>query len=634
MLPATAGAAREGVVTYTKLDASQGPWSVRPSMHSAPDSGPGDNQPGSQAPDQAAPASHAPHERQSERTHDSEERAAGEDVQDGGLVLKQAAPSSGNACAEEGRDGVDSLQPLPWRVRRRKENSAPLSPVRPAKHAKHDTGGSPSANAPLGSSPGSRAAGQLGSLPSPGGHAFSQEAAAAGKCLVAALRAVGVKPIGVSPRTSDATIPTDNSSSDAARASGASRHAPDVRNLGFFQSGEAKKPDLAGISASGLPLSIARSGAAHPDHDRKDPETDKPATAAVPPSVAPAEPSQLVGASTLDHQDSGAEVSPPVIETLCQGQGQSDSAAAAEGVETAPEQAAVAQDMPDASAAAALEKTVAAPETVPEQAVAAHAVAQPEDKAPLQTSTAVQADRETAPEQAMTAVNTCDALAAAQLGRVSAQPLAQGRVPGTEVEGKAAIESTSAQPFAHGTLLCTEVEALPSTLREAASAPSQRPAAPRSAAVPGAPVAAHAAHAAGGQRPAGGTAAFGAAPAGQDSEPQSQQRTAGGASGHAGTATAGLNSSPHSQQIVPDSAELDAAVHISQARSQQPDAAVYITLRPSQQPPEAMKVAGGPPGGVRVAGGLPPPTALEVQVCLSGYHVTLFAELAMSRPRC
>ena len=663
------------MVTYTKLDASQGPWSERPSMHSAPDSGPGVSQPGSQARDQAAPASQAPHERQNERTHDSEEIAPGEDVQAGGPVLKQAAPSSGNACAEEGRGWVDSLELSPWRVRRRKENSAPLSPGRPAKRARRDAGASPSTSAPPGSTPGSRAAGQPGSSPSPGGHAFSQEAAAAGRCLVAALRAAGVSPIGISPLTSDATLPTDTSSSDAARASDASRHAPDARNLGFFHSGEAKKPGLSVVSASGPSLSIDNRGAAHPDQDSKDPAIEEPVAAVRPPLAAPAEPWQLAGAGTLDHQDCGAEVSPPLVQTLCQGQGQTTSAAAAEGGDTAPEQAAEALYMLDASAAAASEKAGAAPETVPEQSMAAHAAAQPEDKAPMQNPTAVQADRETAPEQAMTAVNTSDALAAAQLERASAQPLAQDRVLGTEVQGKAAIHSTSAQPVAHGSLLCTEVEVLSSTLVEAASAPSQRPAAPRSAAAhaahaeggkhqagsaavgqdsrpqpqlgaccnipssctqavaPDAPAAAHAAHAAGGQRPAGSTAALGAAPAGQDSKPQSPQRAAGGASVHAGTAPAGLDSKPHSQQIVPDSAEPDAAVHISQARSQQPDAAVHITLRPSQQPLEGRKVAGSLPGGVRVAGGLPSPTALEVQVCLSGYNLILCAQLGMSRPR-
>ena len=44
-------------MTYTKLDASQGPWSVRPSMQSVPESGLSGSQPGAGAPDQAVPAS-------------------------------------------------------------------------------------------------------------------------------------------------------------------------------------------------------------------------------------------------------------------------------------------------------------------------------------------------------------------------------------------------------------------------------------------------------------------------------------------------------------------------------------------------------------------------------------------------
>ena len=80
-------------------------------------------------------------------------------------------------------------EPSPWRVRRRKENSAPASAAKRSKQAEH---GSPNASTRLSCSPGRRAAGQPSSPPLHACHAFSQEAAAAKAGLQAALRAAGV----------------------------------------------------------------------------------------------------------------------------------------------------------------------------------------------------------------------------------------------------------------------------------------------------------------------------------------------------------------------------------------------------------------------------------------------------------
>lgn len=200
---ACAGAAREGVVTYTKLDASQGPWSVRPSMQSVPDSGLSGSQPGGSAPDQGAPGSQGSagvHLPKSAAHRGARQEPAADGAQAGSQPLKPAAASVSNASAGVGQEDPGFLEPSPWRVKRRKENSAPSSPEQLAKHA----GQGLFAGTPASSSLGHRAAGQHDSLFAHQEHAFSQEAAAAGKSLMAALRAAGI-----SPRSSDASRPSD-----------------------------------------------------------------------------------------------------------------------------------------------------------------------------------------------------------------------------------------------------------------------------------------------------------------------------------------------------------------------------------------------------------------------------------------
>ena len=202
-----AGAAREGVVTYTKLDVSQEPWSLRPSLQSIPDSSISESQPGGQAPEQAPSAAAQPPDQappaaamsqHSTGLQPSQEAATPERAQAkaqrgsqeaGSQVLQHLEPGSPNAAAREKAEILQLLEPSPWRVRCRKENSAPASAAKRAKQAEH---GSPNASTRLSCSPGRRAAGQPSSPPPHACHAFSQEAAAAKAGLQAALRAAGV----------------------------------------------------------------------------------------------------------------------------------------------------------------------------------------------------------------------------------------------------------------------------------------------------------------------------------------------------------------------------------------------------------------------------------------------------------
>ena len=156
-------------------------------MQSMPDSGISGSQPGVSAPDQDAPASQGSAGvilSQSKAADD----AAVEGIQGGSQPLQQAGASVSNACAGEIQGDVGFLQNSPWRVKRRKENSAPSSPEHLARHAQQGL----FASTPAGSSLGQRAAGQLDSLPAHQDHMFSQEAAAAGRSLMAALRAAGI----------------------------------------------------------------------------------------------------------------------------------------------------------------------------------------------------------------------------------------------------------------------------------------------------------------------------------------------------------------------------------------------------------------------------------------------------------
>ena len=217
-----AGAAREGVVTYTKLDVSQEPWSLRPSLQSIPDSSISESQPGRQAPgqapgavaqppDQAPPA--AAMSQHSTGLQPFQEVATPEKPQRGSheagsQVLQHLEARSPNAAAQERAEGIELPEPSPWRVRRRKENSAPASAAKRAKQAEH---GSPNASTRLSCSPSRRAAGQPSSPPPHACHAFSQEAAAAKAGLQAALRAAGVS---LQPSTS--ILPAKGSPSIAA----------------------------------------------------------------------------------------------------------------------------------------------------------------------------------------------------------------------------------------------------------------------------------------------------------------------------------------------------------------------------------------------------------------------------------
>ena len=172
-------------------------------MQSVPDSGLSQSQPAASMPDQDALASQGsagarlPH---SKAPGAVTEDATAEGAQAGSQPLQQAGASVSNACAGIVQGDVGFLENSPWRVKRRKENSAPSSPEQLAKRAKQGL----FASTPAGSSLGQWAAGQPNSLPAHQDHVFSQEAAAAGKSLMAALRAAGI-----SPRSSDAPRSSD-----------------------------------------------------------------------------------------------------------------------------------------------------------------------------------------------------------------------------------------------------------------------------------------------------------------------------------------------------------------------------------------------------------------------------------------
>ena len=172
-------------------------------MQSVPDSGLSRSQPGGGAPDQGAPGSQSSAGMllpESAAHRAARQEPAADGAKAGSQPLKPAAASASNACTGERQEDMGYLEPSPWRVKRRKENSAPSSPEQLAKHA----GQGLFASTPAGSSLGHGAAGQHDSLPADQDHAFSQEAAAAGKSLMAALRAAGI-----SPRSSDGLRPSD-----------------------------------------------------------------------------------------------------------------------------------------------------------------------------------------------------------------------------------------------------------------------------------------------------------------------------------------------------------------------------------------------------------------------------------------
>ena len=189
------------------LDVSQEPWLLRPSLQSIPDSSISESQPGRQAPEEAPGAvaqppdqdpqavAMSPHSTSLQPSHEAAtpDRALAEvqggSQEAGSQVLQHLEARSPNAAAQEKAERIELPEPSPWRVRRRKENSAPASAAKRAKQAEHS---SPNASTRLSCSPGRQAAGQPSSPPPHACHAFSQEAAAAKAGLQAALRAAGV----------------------------------------------------------------------------------------------------------------------------------------------------------------------------------------------------------------------------------------------------------------------------------------------------------------------------------------------------------------------------------------------------------------------------------------------------------
>ena len=423
-----AGAAREGIVTYTKLDVSQEPWSLRASLQSIPDSSISESQPGRQAPEQApgadaqppdqAPpaAAMSPHSTglqpsqangASDRAQEGAERGSEEA---GSQVLQHLEARSPNAAAQKNAERMELPEPSPWRVRRRKENSAPASAAKRAKQAEHS---SPNASTRLSCSPGRRAAGQPSSPPPHAYHAFSQEAAAAKAGLQAALRAAGVSlqpsasilPPKDSPsiaadhdrtraglKTSSCASPSPAKDKTILCAAASWEHAPGVPKQ---RPGQQPAPDLA-AQTSGALRQQASQGEAR--------EQGRLCGDIVPAEQAEPQPPQPLPAA---------------------GQGETEVLLAA--VDTAPGQ----HGQPGSAAAAGCE-SVAPPAPVPDL------------------------KRGTLSSDAHNAAHN------AALGQCEGRPASLGPVLGT--------------------VMCTEVEVLPSTLVEAAR-PSQRRATPGTAAV-------------------------------------------------------------------------------------------------------------------------------------------------------
>lgn len=258
VLCAHSGAAREGVITYTKLDASQGPWSQRPSMHTVPDTGPSSSQPGGApdgGPDQAVimiQSGAGAHLHQSGMTKEERRETAAEDACTGSQPLQQAAASGSNACADQMQGELRNLDPSPWKLWCSKENSVPGSLEQRAKRVQQEwlpsgqagslscrqATGQPSMpsdvrlgvsqegtaacvahieerNADTGSAPDGRANGEPNSVPSQQDHTFSQEGVAAGRSLMAALRAAGISPCSTDASRPSDTLPALNNSAPA-----------------------------------------------------------------------------------------------------------------------------------------------------------------------------------------------------------------------------------------------------------------------------------------------------------------------------------------------------------------------------------------------------------------------------------
>ena len=194
-------------------------------MQSVPDSDLSGSHPGGAAPDQGAPASQG--SAGVNLPQSSSQRAAtlknAGGAQARSQPLKPAGASVSNACAgKHHQEDVAFLVSSPWRVKRRKENSAPSSPEQLAKHARQGL----FASTPASSSLGQRAAGQHDSQPTHQDHAFSQEAAAAGKSIMAAIRAAGISPrFSDAPRSSCALPVSDIAASPGGTAPVASLSA-------------------------------------------------------------------------------------------------------------------------------------------------------------------------------------------------------------------------------------------------------------------------------------------------------------------------------------------------------------------------------------------------------------------------
>ena len=474
-------------MTYTKLDASQGPWSVRPSMQSVPESGLSGSQPGAGAPDQAVPASQGSAEAclpQSEIFRAATDNAAVEGAQAGSQPLQQAGASVSNACPGNGQEDVGLIQNSPWRVKRRKESSAPSSPEQVAKRAEQGL----FASTPAGSSLGQRAAGQPDSLPALQDHMFSQEAAAASKSLMAALRAAGISPRSSdAPRSSDIHLASDNAApvkSAAPSASLSTVHGAEPLPPGNA-AGDRKSAASNSMSqppGHGLRRASSREEAPMRSSSRSD-EMDQDAeiNAVGPPGIAVIPPAAgvggLPGSARSAHNPSQPGTAGAPAGALPQPRQTKRAAAAqatrAPGMLSKQEhpnkvQRPVNTDARDLRAeeraAARLTTKGASPQT--DQAVSRSrgSFAAAELSAPLMTnvpeqSNALLGQRASA---AVAAGSQAAARAGAVHGVLSQTPVQPGRAGSAQDPGLPAVQAT---------LVCTEVQAFPSTMVEALPPP-------------------------------------------------------------------------------------------------------------------------------------------------------------------
>lgn len=609
LLSSCAGPAREGIVTYTKLDASQGPWSMRMSMQSIPDSGPSGSQPGGLAPHQAAAASqhsaslHSPQNFAGIAMQQGEAQRCSQPAEE---VLKQAPPSSGNACSQQGQSSRPELpEPSPWKTKRRKENSAPASAAKRAKHAERPRHAG--AGTPPGSSEPARSA-QLDGTPSGGLQGFEREEAAAHRPIQAALWAAGFGSCPSPGAVRGPLLDTEAPSSEP---------APNSKAVGTKKSSASIGLQTSGAAAQGTsPSPEARRswqshGSAKPDRKQEAQPSAHNSDAAALQVDAVGEEQALL--EQLQQQQAGPQneeedmdidiIGGPVDTAIA------ELAAGREAPEHAPSQArpaskgiaeAPALEKDSAATAGACEQyhvcALPAPVVVPAQAAAVQAMQAAGRLCEQLCAGGSQKQIAQLARDALLIARQPAALPAPQVAKPApaagqdsdgeAMPLptapcestpAQHALPATAAElavtggllpmegilpcddlGPALPEprgSLGPQSLPQGTLMCTEVEALPSTLVEArvqGTPASQRPAVAFGAAAPAAP-----------------------APA-QPWRAHGPPDTSPGAS--------------RFQHMVPDSAEADCAVH--------------VTLVPSGQLGGAGKLAAT----------LPQPTALEVQV--------------------